>query len=214
MVVELGPFRAEARVVDDPAPVFERCRSGDLAAVGIDIPIGLLDTYPRDCDVEARRMLGARRSTVFPAPVRDVLDAVDHSDACRRSRAVSGKGLSIQAFNLIPAVAAIDRLLTADDRERIVEAHPECALARLAGRPMSESKHRPGGRSERRALLAAAHPGFERLLVSRPPDRSLPFVDLLDAAAVAVTAARVAAGTERRLGRQADRRGLTAQIVY
>lgn len=37
-------------------------------AVGIDIPIGLPDDGPRGYDLAARRLLGPRRATVFPAP--------------------------------------------------------------------------------------------------------------------------------------------------
>jgi hypothetical protein len=45
------------------------------ATVAVDIPIGLPDAGPRVCDVAARRLLGPRRSSVFPAPVRAALDA-------------------------------------------------------------------------------------------------------------------------------------------
>ena len=44
--------------------------SGRLVAAAIDIPIGLPARVPRPCDREARRLLGPRRSSVFPAPVR------------------------------------------------------------------------------------------------------------------------------------------------
>jgi predicted RNase H-like nuclease len=36
------------------------------AVTAIDIPIGLPATPPRNCDAEARRRLGARRSSVSP----------------------------------------------------------------------------------------------------------------------------------------------------
>ena len=45
------------------------------AIFAIDIPIGLTDSGPRQCDIQARRLLGARRGTsVFPAPIRPVLN--------------------------------------------------------------------------------------------------------------------------------------------
>jgi predicted RNase H-like nuclease len=47
-----------------------------LTLVVIDIPIGLLDHGARTCDVEARRLLGRDRgSSVFPSPIRTMLDA-------------------------------------------------------------------------------------------------------------------------------------------
>ncbi|MEM7271884.1 MAG: DUF429 domain-containing protein [Actinomycetota bacterium] len=204
-----------AAVVDDLGPTVAALRAGELAAVAIDMPIGLLDHQPRACDVAARRLLGPRRSSVFPAPVRDVLDAEDYDEACRRSRAVSGKALSKQAFNLVPKIAAVDRLVVPSDQDRLVEAHPECAFARLGGGPCRFPKRTPEGRAERIDLLAGADRAMAALVTD---DRGgLPLLDLIDAAVLTVTAGRVAAGVERRLGPAAgterDRRGLRAEIV-
>lgn len=43
--------------------------------VAVDVPIGLLERGGRECDAEARRLLGGRRSSVFPAPIRPILTA-------------------------------------------------------------------------------------------------------------------------------------------
>jgi predicted RNase H-like nuclease len=40
-----------------------------MAALGIDIPIGLL-YGPRACDLTARKLLGVRGCCIFPAPSR------------------------------------------------------------------------------------------------------------------------------------------------
>ncbi len=57
----------------------------DLAVVGIDIPIGLPDTAPRQADVLARKRLPAgRKSSVFPAPTR-VATAADDPRRGQRS---------------------------------------------------------------------------------------------------------------------------------
>lgn len=45
----------------------------DVAAVGVDIPIGPSEGAPRACDVAARKVLLHRRSSVFPAPDPRVL---------------------------------------------------------------------------------------------------------------------------------------------
>jgi len=175
------------------------------------MPIGLLDTQPRACDVAARRMLGPRRSSVFPTPVRAVLATTDYRQACELSRRVSGKALSKQAFNLLPKMAELDELMTPTDQDRFVEAHPECAFVRLAGRPLGEPKRTDRGRTQRRRLLATADPSLDRLIASHP---ELPILDLIDATVLAVTARHVARGTETRLGDDIDRRGLRAQIVF
>lgn len=44
----------------------------DAVSVAIDIPIGLPEAGLRAADLEARRFLGARRSSVFLTPVREV----------------------------------------------------------------------------------------------------------------------------------------------
>lgn len=206
------PARAlRAEVVADLARQVDLVRTGGAEALAIDMPIGLLDRHPRCCDVEARRRLGPRRSSVFPAPVRAALGAADYDEACRRSQAVSGQALSKQAFHLLPKMAELDRLIEPTDQARVVEAHPELAFARLAGQPLDRSKHTRAGRADRIELLSDALPGFRSLLDDAP---GLPLIDLLDAAALAVTARHVAAGCEQRLGHDVDRRGLAARIVY
>src|SRR5918993_2323593 len=69
----------------------------DVELVAIDMPIGLSDDGVRACDVAARRLLGRAGSSVFPAPLRPVLEAADYVDACRLSVEASGKALSKQA---------------------------------------------------------------------------------------------------------------------
>ncbi len=219
LVVRRRPGQgARADLVDDLGPVVAQLRRGRLAAMAVDMPIGLLDHHPRQCDVEARALLGPRRSSVFPAPVRAVLGSADYGEARRRSRAAIDLALSRQAFNLLPAIEHLDRLVTTADQDRLVEAHPELAFARLAGGshreatpvPLAEPKRTADGRSARRALLVAEDPVLADLIDTSP----LPPVDLLDAAVLTVTAARVVAGTARRLGTERDHRGRRAEVVW
>ena len=55
----------------------------DVEVVGIDMPIGLSDDGVRACDVAARLVLRGRGASgsVFPAPVRPVLEARDYAHA-------------------------------------------------------------------------------------------------------------------------------------
>jgi predicted RNase H-like nuclease len=118
--------------------------------VAVDMPIGLLDAGPRACDVEARRRLGPRRSSVFPAPSRPMLAAATYRDA------LAIGGLSKQAFNLIPKIREVDALLTPRRQRTVVESHPELGFARLLGRPCAAPKRTPEGLAERRALVSLA----------------------------------------------------------
>lgn len=166
------------------------------AVVGIDIPLGLPAAGPRACDLAARARLGPRRSSVFPAPVRSVLGAADHREAVARSVAASGRGLSIQAWNLVPKITDADGHLGPGDP--VVEVHPELSFATMAGAPLRTSKRHPSGRSERLGLLARWFPDVRARLAARP--RGCADDDVLDAYAVLWTVRRVAAGTAEVLG--------------
>ena len=99
----------DIRVIDGLETVADDLASRRLVAAGIDIPIGLPPGGPRACDVAARRMLGPRRSTIFPAPARAVLEAEGYEQACALSRAASGKAISKQTFNILPKIREVDR---------------------------------------------------------------------------------------------------------
>ncbi|HEU0114068.1 MAG TPA: DUF429 domain-containing protein, partial [Thermomicrobiales bacterium] len=127
------------------------------ATIAIDMPIGLSVGVPRGCDVEARRLLGPRRSSVFPAPDRRLLGARDYREALARARALTGTGISRQAFNIVAKAAEVDRAMTPALQQRAIEVHPEVSFwAMNGGVPMAHPKRRPEGFAERRSVLAAA----------------------------------------------------------
>lgn len=76
--------------------------SSQFSVLTIDIPIGLPTVGPRACDIMARRFIQPRGSSVFPAPVRSVLDAESYVHACELSQAACGKSLSKQTFAILP----------------------------------------------------------------------------------------------------------------
>lgn len=178
-----------------------------LLVVAVDMPAGLPGAEKREADVEARRLLGARRSSLFWTPPLCVLDAAEHAEANRRSWEETGRGLSAQAFNLMPKIRELRETLAPDDfapsaLPRAVEVHPESSFVRLAGEPMSESKRVHAGHRQRLATLAGAFPNIALAAVSAPPaGPPRPGLDdLLDAAAAAWTARRIVAGTAECLG--------------
>lgn len=109
--------------------------------VGVDMPIGLVDDPVRDAEVAARAMLPGRASTVFGVPCRTVVDAVregsvsSHAEATARQVEVTGKGLSIQSWGLMPRIIEVDDLLRV--RPDILEVHPETAFATVVGEPLA-----------------------------------------------------------------------------
>lgn len=184
----------------------------DADATAVDIPVGLPDAGPRRCDVEARRLLGPRRASVFPAPVRATLAAASYAEACALSRAASGRALSRQTWHLLPRIADVDRQATAATQARVVECHPELAFARLTGAPLP-GKKTLAGHAARLAALAPWLPGAAEAVAGAP--RPARRDDAADALACAWSAARWAAGAAVVLPAvtERDARGLRMQIV-
>jgi predicted RNase H-like nuclease len=160
-----------------------------LAGVtGIDMPLGLVAAGWRDADLLARRALGRRGVTVFAIPPRTVWACQSYAEASRACRDLTGKGFSIQAWGLRRKIAEADEFRRRA-RVPLYEVHPELAFAALAGGgPLTDSKHTRAGLAARRDLLAKAGITLPPKVAGAAED------DLLDAAAVAWSARRIAAG--------------------
>ena len=169
---------------------------GPLAVVAIDIPIGLPDAGLRAADLQARRVAGLRRASVFMTPVRQSLEIGDYRRASEVNRQLTGRGISRQAFNLVGKIKQVDSWLHRAPCP-VVEVHPELSFAAMAGAPLSASKSTWTGMVARRRLLADA--GIKVPDDLGPAGQRAGPDDVLDAAAAAWTARRVAGGVARRL---------------
>lgn len=187
--------------------------------IAVDIPIGLLDEPRpggRDCDRQARRLLGRRASSVFSPPCRRILQAT-HYDQVR------GHGMSRQAFGILPKIREVDRLMTPARQETVYEAHPELAFLSLTGNPLQLNKKTVAGRVARlRALnkmpskpLGNVEPAFEHALKTFKRSQMAPD-DVLDACVLLCTAYRIARGQASRVPfhTQRDAHGLQMAIWY
>jgi len=183
----------------------------DVELIGIDMPIGLSDDGARACDVTARRLLGRARSSVFPAPLRGVLDCADYADACAVSRRASGKALSLQAWGLVPAIRALDAALDDVPADRVLEVHPELAFRALDDR-VDAPKASARGLAQR---IRALQPVMDVLDALATAPAGVPAVDALDACAAAWSARRLADGVGERVGDGAtDSRGRPMRICW
>jgi predicted RNase H-like nuclease len=207
----VGDGPAEVKVVPDLRAVVAAVEDGRLEAVAVDIPIGLPSRGPRAADVLARARLGPRRSSVFPAPTRAVLGAADYDDACTRSRAVCGKGISKQLFNILPKIGDAEAAMSPALQERIVEMCPELSFTVLTGTPMAHPKSTAAGRMERRDALTRVFDDAAGYAECPPPGARAD--DVLDAFAGAWTARRFASGAHVRFGGEFDERGLRMEVV-
>ncbi len=185
--------------------------------IAVDIPIGLADAESRPCDIEARRLLGKPRSnSVFPAPVRPALQAEDYIEACQLSRSGCGKALSKQTFAIIAKIREVDSLMMVKRQNRIFEVHPEVSFWALNGeKPMRYNKRLDEGRKERLQLVLCYYPAIE-VHLSRLKRKEAKPDDLLDAAAAAWTAERIAQGRARCVSQsvEVDSRGVALNIFY
>jgi len=187
-------------------------------SVCVDIPIGLSNgSAPRQCDVQARRLLGpGRASSVFPAPIRACLSATDYSTANTASRQVSGKGITRQSFAILPKIREVDELMDPFVQRRVREIHPEiCFWALAGGSPMQKNKKTVPGQAERRRLLQKVFPNLDDVLASAPV-RGYVLDDAYDAAVAAWTAGQEVVVKAASLPKDPplDDRGLRMEMVY
>jgi predicted RNase H-like nuclease len=179
-----------------------------VTITGIDMPLGLLEAGWREADLAARARLGPRRSSVFAIPPRAVWEQASYQAASERCRALTGQGFSIQAWGLRAKLLEAGRYRESCGHP-LYEVHPELAFGAMAGAPLAYSKHTTAGRDQRRALLS--HAG-----IVLPAVAPAPVTDTLDAAAVAWSARRIAAGQAVVLPDppQRDERGGEIAIRY
>ncbi len=170
---------------------FSEIVARDYTVIGVDMPIGLAADGARPADTEARAVLGPRKSSLFSTPAFDVVDSVAYPEALALSRTRTGKGLSKQAFNLLPMIRQVRAI--ADDR--CYEVHPETSFVVMAGAPMTHPKRVYMGVQERTAALAdvGLWPANGSAIGASPDD-------VLDALAALWTARRIATGTARVFG--------------
>ncbi|MFI5425726.1 DUF429 domain-containing protein [Aeromicrobium sp. UC242_57] len=169
-------------------------QAGDVDAVAVDIPIGLVDGTDRGPEALARARLPGRASTVFNAPALAALHAPSYEVANAMNRTSVGKGLSRQAYSLLPKIVDAHDYVSAGPAPPVIEAHPELCFATMNGSVVREPKKTTAGVAIRRRLLLDV--GIDvptRRVLGAATD------DVLDAAAVAWTARRFADGAADRL---------------
>ncbi len=164
---------------------------GPLAAIAIDIPIGLPDRGRREADVLARGALGRRRSSLFYTPVRAALECASHAQAVAVSRDRAGEGVSAQAYGLRAKILDVDGWV-ATAPVPVVEGHPELSFAVMGSGPLRHAKKTWAGAVARWGLLADA--GIELAGGLGVAGAGAAVDDVLDAAAMAWTARRLVAG--------------------
>ncbi|MFE5814459.1 DUF429 domain-containing protein [Streptomyces sp. NPDC056479] len=187
-------------------------RAGGVFAIAVDMPLGLVERGWRAADLGARVLLRERRSTVFLVAPRPAWQESEYVAAGDRCHELTGQRLSRQAWALAPKLLEARACWLAD--ERIHEVHPEVSFRALAGGvPPAHAKKTWRGQHTRRSLLAAAGVVLPDELGEA--DR-VPADDVLDAAAAAWSAHRIAQGVAERIPEvpELDAEGRAVEIRY
>lgn len=164
--------------------------AGDVSVVAVDMPIGLEPSERRACDDAVRPLLGPRRSSLFSPPVIGALAFETYAEANRWSKTTTGRGLSKQAWMLVPKIREV-RAFVAEATVPVYETFPELSFLAMAGAPLSHPKRTWTGFATRVALLRDH--GLE-LPTDPGPAGAVAADDLVDAAALAWSARRIAEG--------------------
>lgn len=183
-----------------------RAHAGALS-VGVDMPLGLLSAGRREADAAARAWLRGQSSSVFAAPTRPVLAEREYTAANERSRRRDGRGLSKQSFHLFEKIREVDEFVA--DR-RLHEVHPEISFRLMKGGVLPHRKKTFGGMRERWSLLetnGVVLPGDHPALAPIGID------DVLDAAAVAWSARRIASGAARSFPETTEQRDRSGRAI-
>ncbi len=182
-----------AGLVDAVAPV---------AVVGVDMPIQLEASARRACEDLARPLLGARRSSLFQSPSLGALDFADddYPGANAWSKSVTGRGISKQAWFLVPKIREV-RALAETCVVPVHECMPELSFRAMLGAPLAHPKTTWSGQALRVRLLRQH--GIDLPDDPGPAGRVAPD-DLIDAAAVAWSAHRIATGSAERVPTDGD----------
>lgn len=167
--------------------------SSGAAVVGGGIPLGMLPGRLRLADTAVADQLGPRRSGVLQVPPQPVWMAHDFATADRLCRELTGSSLSRQSWAIRSKLLEANALWQRHPK-LLFEAHPELSFRTIAGAPLSHPKKTWTGQELRRALLMKQGIVLPHHL---GPAGQAPPEDILDAAAVAWSAHRMATGTAK-----------------
>ncbi|MDQ6994776.1 MAG: DUF429 domain-containing protein [Mariprofundaceae bacterium] len=167
----------------------------DSKLVLIDIPIGLKgqDKKERLCDKLARKVLGNRRSSVFPAPCREAIYCLDENEASQVNEKNTGRKLSKQSWAISGKIKEVDLFIQGNSIiNNFREMHPEvCFWALNNKQAMVHPKKQQNGIDERLEILSRYCPQTQDIFnesLDRFLRKEVAKDDILDAMIGAVTA--------------------------
>ena len=73
-----------------------------------------------------------------------MLSAQTYEEALERNREITGKGISIQAWNLVPQIRQVRNVVHPSDTDQFVECHPESSFAAMTENTLFSRKQNKG----------------------------------------------------------------------
>jgi len=173
----------------------------------IDMPIGLPERGYRQCDMEARALVGPR---VFLGARWGVWNfkTLGEANAHYWNQEGVGRGISMQLFCIREKLQELNEVPVPP---RLFEAHPEMIFWRIAGRVLA-SKNTAKGRAERIEILKEKGIGRVQRWLGQRHGTGIRRDDLIDACACALAAR----DSTRRVPTNGNliNRGAQAEIWY
>lgn len=228
--------RTELRLEPGLAAIAELAHDAGVI-LAVDIPIGLEERNGfRACELQARALLGPRRSSVFASPGRRFINAASYAEAralvdelrAAGSGAFGGgpeiKSLSAQTWGIVPKIREADQVATSfpDAAVWLWECHPELSFRamrggeRAAGGPEPlPPKSRAAGQAARLALIVEHFPDALEQIAALPENAPADLTDAADAYAALWSALRIGLGEHEVLGDgRADARGVPMRMGF
>lgn len=204
VVLENGRFAEAgvARTISESLGAF-----GDVAAAGVDMPIGLPARGKRRSDEEARTFVGPRQNSVFWTPPLEAIEAETQAEAVQACRRLEAPGISAQCWALQPKIFEARKAAKAD--LRVFEVHPEVSFRAMSPGPLGRKKSWDG-LMERLDLLAAEGVELPKRLGL---GAGVAVDDVVDAAAVAWSAWRYGGRMARTLPAKPTAEELRGRLV-
>jgi hypothetical protein len=123
---------------------------------------GLTNARGRQCDAEARKLLGRRHVCVFSAPIRPAMQCATRQLASQVTHTTDGRRVGCQAWAIVRKIVEVDQIMRANPRlqQRVFEVHPEVSFAEWnGGVPFDERKKSRAGKAARQSLIGGR--GFQ-----------------------------------------------------
>jgi predicted RNase H-like nuclease len=191
------------------------CNLDDLLAVPhtramIDLPVGLPDRGYRQCDVEARALVG---SSVFLGARWGVWGFERYEDANEHYRGKGDKGISQQLWCIRHKLRDVNTAMTPARQVKLRETHPELVFRRLAGGPLDSKKSESGCKQRIELLRSHDIRDIDRWLGTRK-GTGIGRDDLIDACACALAARDSKNRFPRKNEPEVNSRGIRMEIWY